>query len=67
MKQLESHAFANGARVNVREVDFSVLSLEEQIAVDVTTDILIGPHGAGLMHNIFMPTRAALMELFVDG
>lgn len=67
LKHLESVTFSNGARVNVREVDFSVLSLEDQIKIDVTTDIMIGPHGAGLMHNIFMPTRAALMELFVDG
>ena len=44
-----------------------MLSFEEQIAVDVTTDIMIGPHGAGNMHNIFMPDRATLIELFIDG
>lgn len=27
----------------------------------------MGPHGAGLMHNIFMRDRAVLMELSVDG
>ena len=27
----------------------------------------MGPHGAGLMHNIFMRDRAVLIELFVDG
>ena len=27
----------------------------------------VGPHGAGLMHNVFMRDRAALVELFVDG
>ena len=27
----------------------------------------MGPHGAGLMHNIFMRDRATLIELFVDG
>ena len=59
--------FRNGAAVKVRDVDFSTLSFEDQIAVDVTSDVLIGPHGAGLMHNIFMPDRAALVELFVDG
>jgi hypothetical protein len=66
-KNLEGATFANGARVRVREVDFSTLSLEEQIYVDATTDVMIGPHGAGLMHNVFMPDRAALIELFVDG
>ena len=28
---------------------------------------MVGPHGAGLLHNIFMPDRAALVELFIDG
>jgi hypothetical protein len=35
--------------------------------VDLETDIMIGPHGAGLMHNIFMRDRAVLIELFIDG
>lgn len=52
LKQLEKTSFANGARVRVREVDFSTLSFEDQIAIDATTDVLIGPHGAGLMHNV---------------
>jgi capsular polysaccharide biosynthesis protein len=43
------------------------LSFEDQIAVDVTTDVMVGPHGAGLMHNVFMPDRGSLVELFVDG
>jgi hypothetical protein len=42
LRQLETMTFSNGARVRVREVDFSTLSFEEQIAVDVTTDVLIG-------------------------
>jgi hypothetical protein len=25
-----------------------------QIKIDLETDVMIGPHGAGLMHNIFM-------------
>ena len=49
------------------QVDFSTLSFEEQILVDATTDVLIGPHGAGLMHNVFLPDRGSLIELFVDG
>jgi len=64
---LEGRSFGNGARVSFRDVDFSTLSFKEQIAVDVTTDVMIGPHGAGLMHNVFMPDRAGLIELFVDG
>ena len=67
IKGLENVKFSNGAKVRARDVDFNVLSFEEQIEVDATTDVMIGPHGAGLMHNIFMPSRAHLIELFVDG
>ena len=28
---------------------------------------MVGPHGAGLMHNIFMRDRAVLVELHIDG
>eukprot|EP01038_Epipyxis_sp_PR26KG_P009751 gene9751-13118_t len=28
---------------------------------------MIGPHGAGLMHSIFMRDRASLIELAIDG
>lgn len=67
LKSLEKETFSDGRRVKVRDVDFNVLSLEQQIEIDMTTDIMVGPHGAGLMHNIFMPDRAALVELFIDG
>lgn len=67
LKHLEKETFANGAKVKVTTVDFNILSFEEQIKVDLSTDVMVGPHGAGLMHNIFMRDRAALVELFVDG
>ena len=67
LKKLEGMSFSNGARVSVREVDFSRLRFEDQVAVDATSDVLVGPHGAGLTHNVFMPRRAQLVELFVDG
>ncbi|KAH8071399.1 hypothetical protein JL721_4375 [Aureococcus anophagefferens] len=67
LKSLEGRAFPNGARVTVRDVDYSSLSFEDQIKTNLDTDVMVGPHGAGLMHNIFMPDRAALVELFIDG
>lgn len=54
-------------KVKFNNVDYNVLSFEEQIRTDLKTDIMIGPHGAGLMHNIFMRDRGVLLELFVDG
>ncbi|KAH8048101.1 hypothetical protein JL722_12698 [Aureococcus anophagefferens] len=67
LKSLEGRAFPNGARVTVRDVDYSSLSFEDQIKTNLDTDVMVGPHGAGLMHNIFMPDRAALVERFIDG
>lgn len=67
LKTLESKSFANADRIVVQDVDYNVLSFEQQIRTDLATDIMIGPHGAGLMHNIFMRDRAWLIELFVDG
>lgn len=49
LKTLESFPFPNGAKVTVQDVDFNLLGFEEQIKVDLNTDVLIGPHGAGLM------------------
>ncbi|KAJ1452049.1 hypothetical protein M885DRAFT_528080 [Pelagophyceae sp. CCMP2097] len=66
-KGLEGRSFGNGAVVTVQDVDYSDLSFEDQIRTDLATDVMVGPHGAGLMHNIFMPDRAALVELFIDG
>ncbi|KAH8061211.1 hypothetical protein JL722_4517 [Aureococcus anophagefferens] len=45
----------------------TTLSFEDQIKVDLDTDVMVGPHGAGLLHNIFMPDRGHLVELGIDG
>ena len=47
LKALEKEAFENGAVVKVQDMDYNLLSFEEQIKVDLQTDIMIGPHGAG--------------------
>jgi hypothetical protein len=67
LKSLEQQTFPNGAQVRFQDVDYNLLGFKEQIAKDLETDIMVGPHGAGLMHNIFMRDRATLIELFVDG
>jgi hypothetical protein len=67
LQGLEDEDFDNGVTVKVQDVDYNVLSFEQQIKIDIQTDIMVGPHGAGLMHNIFMRDRARLIELFVDG
>lgn len=41
LKQLESESFGNGAVVEVRDVDYNLLGLEEQIKNDLETDVMV--------------------------
>ena len=38
--------------------------MEKQLEIIVETDILIGMHGAGLTHMLFLPPHTPLVELF---
>lgn len=40
--------------IRVRSIDFGALSLPEQIRIAQETDILVGVHGAGLTHTMFL-------------
>ena len=40
------------------------LSMRGQLDIIGTTDILIGMHGAGMTHTLFLPKHAAVLELF---
>jgi EGF domain-specific O-GlcNAc transferase len=52
-------------RYEAQKVDFDRgLSFTEQLAIVRNTDILIGIHGAGLTHLLFLPKWAALFELY---
>jgi len=48
---------------NVRVVVFESLTVREQMAIVVDTDVLIGVHGAGLQWAIFMRPRSAVIEI----
>ena len=48
----------------VRGYQLDSLPMEQQLQIIAETDILIGMHGAGLTHTLFLPPHAALVELF---
>lgn len=48
--------------VNVSSVDFDLLSVPEQLELVQRTDILVGLHGAGLTHIMFM-SQGAVVEI----
>ncbi|KAK3579260.1 hypothetical protein CHS0354_033337 [Potamilus streckersoni] len=43
---------------------FDSMPMEDQLAWIRNTDILIGMHGAGMTHSIYLPNHAAMFEMF---
>ena len=50
--------------VELHVVDFAKMPFKEQIQIAANTDVLIGVHGNGLSHALFLPEKATLIELF---
>jgi hypothetical protein len=66
----ETDELANSLKslnVPVRLVQLEKLAFAEQVRVLRSTRILIAPHGAGTINQIFMPPGAAIIELFPRG
>ncbi|KAL4233119.1 hypothetical protein ACF0H5_007804 [Mactra antiquata] len=54
-------------RACVNAVLMETLPMKSQLNIISQTDILIGMHGAGMSHSIFLPQHAAILELFELG
>jgi Glycosyltransferase 61 len=52
--------------VALQAVDFAQMSFCEQIRTVAQTDVLIGVHGNGLSHILFLPSGACVIELFPE-
>ncbi|KAJ3213893.1 hypothetical protein HDU67_002347 [Dinochytrium kinnereticum] len=52
-------------RIEFRAVDFAVLEMDQQVAVAQGTDVMVGPHGASFVHEIFLRRApvAGVLEL----
>jgi hypothetical protein len=50
-------------RLKLQIVDFAVLSFQEQVEIGRGTDILLGAHGAGLTHMLWMKPGSAVVEI----
>lgn len=51
----------------VRPVLMDALPMTSQLDVIRNTDVLIGMHGAGMSHSLFLPKHAGILELFSRG
>jgi glycosyl transferase family 61 len=50
--------------IDVQAVDLAELPVLEQVRIACHTDLLIGVHGAGLAHLLWLPPQASVLELF---
>lgn len=53
--------------VTIQTVDFASIPFKEQLEIAQRTDILIGVHGAGLTHAMFLPSNSAIVEILPAG
>ena len=52
--------------VQVRRVEFSALSWRAQMELVASSDLLLGMHGAGLTHLLWLPPHAGARTAFVS-
>ena len=51
------------APISIRTIDLAALTFEEQLHIARNTDVLVGVHGAGLTHSLFLKPGAAVVEI----
>jgi glycoprotein 2-beta-D-xylosyltransferase len=62
--ELLTSAKTNFPADNIQGVQIDLLKMKDQLKVISTTDILIGMHGAGLSHTLFLPKHGGLIEIY---
>jgi hypothetical protein len=63
----EGEGGGGGHEVTVTVADFNVMPFKEQVLAVLEADVMIGPHGAGLTHAMFLAHWSLLIELKVSG
>ncbi|KAL2831114.1 hypothetical protein BDW59DRAFT_7012 [Aspergillus cavernicola] len=57
------HLQSEVPHIKIQSIDFAAISFVEQLAVAQETDVLVGVHGAGLTHGMFLPHHSAMVEI----
>lgn len=48
---------------NVQSIDFAAIPFHTQLEIIRNTTVLVGVHGAGLTHGMFLPPRSVMVEI----
>ncbi|KAI7207461.1 hypothetical protein KC343_g14294 [Hortaea werneckii] len=54
---------ARHPEIKMTLLDYGTLDFKAQLETDQTTDILVGVHGAGLTHGMFLPPRSTMAQI----
>ena len=63
-EQLVKYVSEKFMNVNVKAYQLDQFNMSMQLAIISKTDILVGMHGAGLTHSMFLPKHAGLIEFY---
>ncbi|ETO31469.1 hypothetical protein RFI_05651 [Reticulomyxa filosa] len=53
----------DGFEINVNRVYLEEVNIQQQLKVISSTDVLIGVHGAGMTHVLFLPPKSGVIEI----
>ena len=62
-EQLVSYVQRNNKNASVHGIQFDQYNMTQQLQFIVKADVLVGMHGAGMTHVLFLPKWAAVIEL----
>lgn len=60
------HRYTN-SHASIHLVDLAALPFAEQIRIVRNSDVLVGVHGAGLTHGLWMRERSVMVEILPEG
>ena len=65
--ELETALRTRNPDFRIRSVRLERLSVEQQVRLVASSDVMVGMHGAGLALAVFLPEQAGLVELVPGG
>lgn len=54
-------------KVKIQRIDFAAIPFDQQMKVVRETNILVGVHGSGMTHLLWLPDEAVVVEIFPPG